>query len=298
MNDMLPRLAEARAGFLARIKSEILWVKPLEKIKASIRRNLPSGIAGPVSIADVDNASSIKIAWEWAARLPGSFAVSEPSQDSGKLFQFTVRDFLRVGFELGAVLRPGAWQWRTEYGAAHFDQYAHLNDIRDALEENKELRTVFSEQYLVVPDIVVYRSAIRAAEVGRSPDVRIANLSPLLDDAQFSKNHPLLHASVSCKITMRSDRAQNTRTEALNLIRNRKGRAPAIVAVTAEPLPTRLSSLALGTGDVDFVYHAALPELRESLTTTGNEDQLDMLNTLVEGRRIRDIADLVLDLLI
>jgi hypothetical protein len=97
---------------------------------------------------------------------------------------------------------------------------------------------------------------------------------------------------------MRSDRAQNTRTEALNLLRNRKGRAPSIVAVTAEPLPTRLSSLALGTGDVDFVYHTALPELREALTATGNEDQLDMLNTIVEGRRIRDIADLVLDLLI
>jgi hypothetical protein len=298
MSDMLLRLAEARAGFLARIKSEILWIKPSVKVKPSIRRNLPSSVEGAVSIADVDNASSVKIAWEWAARLPGSFATSEPSQDSGKLFQCVVRDFLQTGFELGANLRPGNWQWKTEYPAAHFDQYAHLNDIRGALEENKELRTIFSEQYLVVPDIVVYRSAISAKDLGRSPDVRVANLSPLLDDAQLSRNHPLLHASVSCKITMRSDRAQNTRTEALNLIRNRKGRAPAIVAVTAEPLPTRLSSLALGTGDVDFVYHAALPELREALTAIGNEDQLDMLNTLVEGRRIRDIADLVLDLLI
>ncbi|MHB8462585.1 MAG: NgoMIV family type II restriction endonuclease [Vulcanimicrobiaceae bacterium] len=298
MSDMLPRLAEVRAGFLSRIKSEILWVKPPDKVKASIRRNLPSSVDGAVSVADVDNASSIKIAWEWAARLPGSFATSEPSQDSGKLFQFAVRDFLQTGFKLGADLRPGEWQWKTEFPAAHFDQYAHLNDIRGALEENKELRTIFSEQYLVVPDIVVYRSPIRATDVGRSPDVRVANLSPLLDDAQLSRNHPLLHASVSCKITMRSDRAQNTRTEALNLIRNRKGRAPSIVAVTAEPLPTRLSSLALGTGDVDFVYHAALPELREALAAVGNEDQLDMLNTLVEGRRIRDISDLVLDLLI
>lgn len=54
----------------------------------------------------------------------------------------------------------------------------------------------------------------------------------------------------------------------------------------------------LGTGDVDFVYHAALPELRESLAAIGNEDQLDMLNTIVQGRRLRDISDLVLDLLI
>jgi len=62
-------------------------------------------------------------------------------------------------------------------------------------------------------------------------------------------------------------------------------------------LPCR-ESLALGTGDVDFVYHAALPELREALSAIGNEDQLDMLNTIVQGRRLRDISDLVLDLLI
>lgn len=295
---MLPQLAAARATFLARFKSEILWLKGRDRLKEALARSLPTTVEGAVSVADVDNASSIRISWEWASRLPGAFATAQPTQDSGKLFQFAVRDFLQAGFELGRDLRPGNWQWKTEYPAAHFDQYSHLNDIRSALEVNKELRTIFSEQYLVVPDIVVYRTPISATDIGRSPDVEVANLSPLLDDAQLSQNHPLLHASVSCKITMRSDRAQNTRTEALNLIRNRKGRAPAIVAVTAEPLPTRLSSLALGTGDVDFVYHAALPELREALAAVGNEDQLDMLNTLVEGRRLRDIADLVLDLLI
>lgn len=298
MNDLLPKLAATRAKFLATIKSEILWVKNRDGLKGSIVRNLPASLGGAVSIADVDNASSIRIAWEWASHLPGPFAAGQPSQDSGKLFQFAVRDFLQSSFELGNDLRPGNWEWKTEYAAAHFDQYAHLNDIRSALEQNRELRTIFSEQYLVVPDIVVYRRPISAKDVGRTPELNVAHLSPLLDDAQLSQNHPLLHASVSCKITMRSDRAQNTRTEALNLLRNRKGRAPSIVAVTAEPLPTRLSSLALGTGDVDFVYHAALPELREALTAVANEDQLDMLNTLVEGRRIRDIADLVLDLLI
>jgi hypothetical protein len=298
MIEILPKLAEARSGFLSRIKSEILWIKPLDRLKDSIRKSLPASIGGAVSIADVDNASSIKIAWEWASRLPGPFALTQPAQDSGKLFQFAVRDFLQTGFGLGKSLRPGKWEWKTESPASQYDQYAHLNDIRTALEANKELRSIFSEQYLVVPDIVVYRMPVPAAELGRSPDVQIANLSPLLDDAQLSRQHALLHASVSCKITMRSDRAQNTRTEALNLIRNRKGRVPAIVAVTAEPLPTRLSSLALGTGDIDFVYHAGLSELREALITAGNEDQLDMLNTIVEGRRIRDIADLVLDLLI
>jgi hypothetical protein len=298
VNDLLSKLAEARADFLAAIKSTILWVKPVSRLKAAIAGRLGRHVEGAVSIADVDNASSIAIAWEWASRLPGGFAAVEPTQDSGKLFQFAVRDFLERGFRLGADIRPGNWHWKTEYGISNFDQYAHMNDIRAALEANKELRTIFSEQFLVKPDIVVYRSPIRGEDVGRQEGIPVGMLSPLLDDAQIGHGHPLLHASVSCKITMRSDRAQNTRTEALNLLRNRKGRAPAIVAVTAEPLPTRLSSLALGTGDVDFVYHAALPELREALSAIGNEDQLDMLNTIVQGRRLRDISDLVLDLLI
>ena len=73
---------------------------------------------------------------------------------------------------------------------------------------------------------------------------------------------------------------------------------PHILAVTAEPLPTRIASLALGTGDLDCVYHFALPELTEAIREIDNEDQMDMLSTLVEGRRLRDISDLPFDLAI
>lgn len=71
-----------------------------------------------------------------------------------------------------------------------------------------------------------------------------------------------------------------------------------MVSVTAEPLPTRLASLALGTGDLDCVYHFALPELQAAIAGIDNEDQLDMLKTLTEGRRLRDISDLPFDLAI
>jgi hypothetical protein len=60
----------------------------------------------------------------------------------------------------------------------------------------------------------------------------------------------------------------------------------------------------LGTGDLDCVYHFALPELQKAieelieLGESGLEDQKDMLNTLIEGRRLRDISDLPFDLLI
>ena len=48
---------------------------------------------------------------------------------------------------------------------------------------------------------------------------------------------PILHASISAKWTMRSDRAQNSRTEALNLIRNRKGHLPHIAVLLVYLIP-------------------------------------------------------------
>jgi hypothetical protein len=61
-------------------------------------------------------------------------------------------------------------------------------------------------------------------------------------------------------------------------------------------LPTRIAALALGTGDLDCVYHFALHELVQSLKTIDNEDQLDILTSMVDGRRLRDISDLLFDL--
>ena len=126
-------------------------------------------------------------------------------------------------------------------------------------------------------------------------DPTIANLTPLRE-----MNSPLdtLHASISCKWTLRSDRAQNARSEGLNLVRNRKGRLPHIAVITAEPMPSRIASLALGTGDIDCVYHFALPELERALRKYEREDALDLLQNMIAGKRLRDIADLPLDLLI
>jgi hypothetical protein len=63
-------------------------------------------------------------------------------------------------------------------------------------------------------------------------------------------------------------------------------------------MPTRLAALALGTGDLDCVYHFALHELIAALQELNNEDQMDMLDTLINGRRLRDISDLPFDLAI
>lgn len=71
---------------------------------------------------------------------------------------------------------------------------------------------------------------------------------------------------------------------------------PHIAIVTAEPYPQRIASLALGTGDIDCVYHFALDELTEAAREVGNAALTDMMDILVGGKRLRDIADLPFDL--
>lgn len=176
----------------------------------------------------------------------------------------------------------------------------------DALiDKHAELATAIGTDYIVKPDIVISKRPISDADINRcgpivGPDEPIASHTPLRlsNSPTPDQARPLLLASISCKWTLRSDRAQNPRTEALNLIRNRKGQVPHIVVVTAEPLPTRIASIAMGTGDLDCVYHLALPELEMAIVETKNEDQLDMLRVLKDGRRLRDISDLPFDLAI
>ena len=133
-------------------------------------------------------------------------------------------------------------------------------------------------------------------EINSSVAIVDDSVSKMTDIRKKNGGLPILHASVSAKWTMRSDRAQNSRTEALGLIRNRKGHLPHIVVVTGEPLPSRLASLALGTGDIDCMYHFALYELIESVKATGAEDSIEMLDVLISGKRIKEISDLPMDL--
>lgn len=81
-------------------------------------------------------------------------------------------------------------------------------------------------------------------------------------------------------------------------MRNRKGRLPHVAVVVGEPTPSRIASIALGTGDIDCVYHFALPELLTTIKALGYSDAEDLLNTMIDGKRLRDIADLPLDLVV
>ena len=238
------------------------------------------------------------------AELLGFPMRSEPrlsGQTAGSLFEKLTCDFLRGAFVAIHHLRPGSWEYlTTRTQISGFVQYRHLETLDALVTDNQTLSAALGHEYIVTPDVVVARHPATHEEVNASREfldnTGLASLTPFLAGNQ-STSLPFLHASVSCKWTIRSDRSQNTRTEALNLIRNRKGNLPHIVAVTAEPLPMRIASLALGTGDLDCVYHFALAELREACESLpGCEDQAEMLATMVQGDRLRDISDLPFDL--
>lgn len=257
--------------------------------------------AGIPSNADKGNKLSIKVARFIADQLGASHIEKAAAQTSGSLFEESVKHFLESTFPFMENLRPGIWSIeklgnRNKTKTSSFAQYRHLADINQLVKESDALATVLGNDYVVAPDIVVSREPYEDAFINAPRYLIDDTVATLADLRRSNQSLPILHASVSAKWTIRSDRAQNSRTEALNLIRNRKGSLPHIVVVTGEPLPSRLASLALGTGDIDCVYHFALYELRCALEEAKAEDALEMYGILVEGGRLKDISDLPLDL--
>lgn len=222
-------------------------------------------------------------------------------QTLGKQFELLTMEFLQETFPHLQNLRPGQWSIlqlgnNNRLKTSDFEQYEHLAYLSTLTAENAQLAAALGNDYLVAPDVVIYRNLYEDVEINAEQYIVDDKISRMADIRKTNGGKPLLHASVSAKYTMRSDRAQNSRTEALNLIRNRKGHLPHIVVVTAEPMPNRLASLALGTGDIDCVYHFALYELVRAVKEVGSEDAAETLETLVQGKRLKDISDLPLDL--
>jgi hypothetical protein len=214
------------------------------------------------NFADVDNAESMRI----GAGILDELAVtrdevSDVPKDPGGPLEQEVRD------DLASTL-PGLHPdrgWLVARGViiTKFDQYAHLSQVDELVRANPELRITIGTDYLIKPDVTV----------------ALGNLST-------SSGLPPLHAAISCKWTIRSDRVQNIRHECLQMIRHRRGRQPHLVTVTAEPLPSRLASIARGTGEVDAVYHVAYDAMEVSVARNANADQQDAWREVVGQRRL------------
>lgn len=260
----------------------------------------PQGIA---SNADGSQATSTAVAFSIAQELAAQTVPARLNgQRAGMQFEQAVESFLAGTFPLMQALRPGNWtienvgNSRAEYQIAKYEPYTHLDKLADAIKEDPTLASVLGNSYEISPDVLVLRAPVPDEVINTNDKLVDMDSGRYAIIRQANQDRDIVHAIVSCKWTLRSDRAQNARSEALNIIRNRKGRTPHIAVVTGEPTPSRLASLALGTGDIDMVYHFALPELIRAVGKTRNDEAISMLSILVDGERIRDISDLPLDL--
>lgn len=295
-------ILEARKRFHQRLIESGIWMVD----KDGVPSNADVGDRKKVQKTKTYNIST-QIAREMATIIgvPQIAADKKKGTSAGNQFEDLVAQFVQETFPALQHLRPGTWSVlglgnQNAIKASSFAQYEHLDYLSELVRMNGKLQTVLGNDYVIAPDVVVYRDlyedeAINFGQIFINDDI--------CKKAALRKKNggkPILHASISVKWTMRSDRAQNSRTEALNLIRNRKGNLPHIMVVTNEPLPSRLASLALGTGDIDCLYHCALYELQASVQKfseeNNREDLAEMIENLIEGRRLKDISDLPLDL--
>jgi hypothetical protein len=281
-----PFFVEARKSFHAALMEEVL-------------RTNNDGIP---SNADGANGVSVAIAKGILARL-GTEAIGARlvAQMSGNQFEVITCKFINQTFPHLSHLRPGDWTIqritaRDRTAIARFEQYSHLIALDRAARKDPELAAALGNDYTITPDVVVIRGLETDEKINAPEFIVNGQVSRLASLRAANGGLPILHASISCKWTIRSDRVQNARSEALNLIRNRKGRLPHVVVVTGEPLPSRLSAIALGTGDIDCVYHFALPELVAAVEQLGHDDSKESLNIMISGKRLKDISDLPFDL--
>lgn len=257
--------------------------------------------AGIPSNADKASKLSVAIARGIADRLEAAVQPKILGQTSGALFEGINMTFLEETFPRLQNLRPGKWHIeklgnRNPVKASSFAQYEHLDYLSSITKTDPKLAASLGNDYMVAPDVVIYRETEEDEFINADEIIVDDDFCLHADLRKRNGGLPILHASVSAKWTIRSDRAQNSRTEALGLVRNRKGRLPHIVVVTAEPMPSRLASIALGTGDIDCVYHFALPELVDTVSQLAAEDAKEMLDILIGGKRLKDISDLPIDL--
>ena len=265
---------------------------------------LKTDAKGVPSNADRHSKPSVKIASGILEQL-GSEAKGArlAGQMAGSKFEEICAEYLEETFLKLLHLRPGKWDIGKglaggRLAIAQFDQYEHLAALEAAAKENPELAAALGSDYLIKPDVVIIRHPEEDKTINAGETLVDEEQARLTSLRKINNDKPILHASVSCKWTIRSDRAQNARSEGLNLVRNRKGRLPHIVVVTGEPTPNRIASIALGTGDIDCVYHFAMPEMLNAVNDLGYEDAAEMLQTMIGGKRLRDISDLPLDLVV
>src|SRR3989442_15124592 len=185
--------------------------------------------SGSFSNADSSSKASSELARRLASKLVAATGQHPcrrlpKEQTLGSIFARLTKEFMDEAFQDLHHLRPGRWMFSTSQegiGIARYFQYEPLAQLEEVLTAHPKLRSTLGGDYFITPDITVARRPVPDRDVNKSRMVldnsgQLARYAPLREAVN---QKAILHASISCKWTIRSDRAQNTRTEALNLIR-------------------------------------------------------------------------------
>lgn len=227
----------------------------------------------------------------------------------------------KVAGELKAELlaRGSTLDVGPERALNEFEQFRHVGALREMRPEpspdfQKTWTAVgkFVRKRLPLPQDVARFDDLAAAvdqATARETEARRVLLEEIGDESLLNLDvttfhqrpgpkTPTLEVRLSVKWTLRTDRAQDCRSQGAKMASLRRGRMPHFAVVTMEPRPYMLNLLGGGSGEVDCVYHLHLPALHSAIEQTcdGNRRRRSTLatfNRLVAQRRLRDWDELV-----
>lgn len=172
---------------------------------------------GIPSIADKGQKFSKLVSTLLIPKLGNSSEATKASgQHSGHAFESSCLEFIESCFNRLEHLRKGKWICEhvtsRKSGISKFEQYHHLHELKALAAHYSDLATALGNDYAIAPDIIISMEPYEDKEINlidNLVDQQIAIRTPI---RKSNNQISLLLASISCKWTLRSDRAQNARS--------------------------------------------------------------------------------------
>lgn len=221
-----------------------------------------------------DPTSRISVEIGLALAEAAGATVDLPQLDGpGAGIEFERRTVRFMEASLTCVTEVTQADWRVETGSSitEFARYDHLNGVRQAAAKDNQPAAVLYDDYSLAP----------GAFVG----------CRLKTHQQAGSGSAVLSGVVACKWMIPRDFGQRV----IDLLRCPEVPRDRVAVVTAEPLPGRITSIAIGT-ERPCVYHIALKELQDVLARMRWYESREMLDIMVDQGRLRDMLELPLDL--
>lgn len=159
---------------------------------------------GIASNADGSNQPSRAIAQLIAEKLGANIRPKAKGQTAGTLFEQITMRFISSTFPKLQHLRPGDWTVlslgnQNAVKTSDFAQYEHLAYLSKLVDQNKQLSTMLGNDYMVAPDVVIYRNLCDDAEINQGRQHINDDICKMADLRKKNGGKPILHASISAK---------------------------------------------------------------------------------------------------